>query len=139
MASARFIGHIFVAPDAQKTEAYQLNRNILLTDEASIETKPFLEIYADDVKCSHGATVGQLDDNAIFYLRSRGICEKSARILLMHAFAKEILDKITISPLMDYTEELVRKRLRGEVISCTQCSMQCDNKVIDFEINLPEI
>ncbi|MDR0605484.1 MAG: Fe-S cluster assembly protein SufD [Bacteroidales bacterium] len=139
MASARFIGHIFVAPDAQKTEAYQLNRNILLTDEASIETKPFLEIYADDVKCSHGSTVGQLDDNAIFYLRSRGICEKNARILLMHAFAKEILDKITIPPLLDHTEELVRKRLRGEAISCTQCSMQCDNKVIDFEIKLPEI
>ena len=138
-ASAHFTGHIFVAPDAQKTEAYQLNRNILLTDESSIVTKPFLEIYADDVKCSHGATVGQLDDNAIFYLRSRGICEKNARILLMHAFAKEIIDKISISPLVDYTEELVRKRLTGENISCTQCTLCCDNKAIDFEINMPEL
>jgi Fe-S cluster assembly protein SufD len=138
-ASARFVGHIFVAPDAQKTEAYQLNRNILLTDESVIETKPFLEIYADDVKCSHGSTVGQLDENAIFYLRSRGICEKSARVLLMHAFAKEIIDRISIASLIDYTEELVKKRLKGEVISCTQCALQCDNKVIDFEINLPEV
>jgi Fe-S cluster assembly protein SufD len=138
-ASARFVGHIFVAPDAQKSEAYQLNRNILLTDNSFIETKPFLEIYADDVKCSHGSTVGQLNDDAIFYLRSRGICEKSARILLMHAFAKEIIDRISIASLLDYTEELVRKRLKGEVISCTQCALHCDNKVIDFEINLPEV
>jgi len=138
-ASAHFTGHIYVAPDAQKTEAYQLNRNILLTDEASIVTKPFLEIYADDVKCSHGATVGQLDDNAIFYLRSRGICEKNAKILLMHAFAKEIIDKISISSLIDYTEELVRKRLTGEKISCANCTLHCDNKAIDFEINIPEV
>ena len=138
-ASARFAGHIYVAPDAQKTEAYQLNRNILLTDEASIVTKPFLEIYADDVKCSHGATVGQLDENAIFYLRSRGICEKNARILLMHAFAKEIIDRINIYHLIDYTEELVRKRLTGENISCTQCALHCDNKPIDFEINMPDV
>ncbi|MDR0368257.1 MAG: Fe-S cluster assembly protein SufD, partial [Bacteroidales bacterium] len=71
-ATAHFVGHIYVSPDAQKTEAYQLNRNILLTNDASVNTKPFLEIYADDIKCSHGATVGQMDDNAIFYLRSRG-------------------------------------------------------------------
>ena len=138
-ASARFAGHIYVSPDAQKTEAYQLNRNILLTDDASIVTKPFLEIYADDVKCSHGATVGQLDENAIFYLRSRGICEKNARILLMHAFAKEIIDKISISSLVDYTEELARKRLTGENISCADCTLHCDNKVIDFEVNMPEV
>ncbi|MDR1180960.1 MAG: Fe-S cluster assembly protein SufD [Bacteroidales bacterium] len=138
-AVAHFVGHVFVAPNAQKTEAYQLNRNILLTDDSFVETKPFLEIYADDVKCSHGSTIGQLDDDAIFYLRSRGICEKNARILLMHAFAKEILDKISISSLVDYTEELVRKRLRGETISCTQCALQCDNRAIDFEINLSNI
>jgi len=138
-ASARFVGHIFVAPDAQKTEANQLNRNILLTDESSIITKPFLEIYADDIKCSHGATVGQLDETAIFYLRSRGICEKNARILLMHAFAKEIIDKISISSLIDYTEELARKRLTGENISCSLCAVCCENKPIDFEINMPEV
>ena len=138
-ASANFVGHIYVAPNAQKTEAYQLNRNILLTDDASINTKPLLEIYADDVKCSHGATVGQLDDNAIFYLRSRGICEKNARTLLMHAFAKEILDKVSIPTLSDYLQELVQKRLTGENITCTQCALQCDNKPIDFKINMPEI
>jgi len=138
-ASARFVGHIYVAADAQKIEANQLNRNILLTNESSIITKPFLEIYADDVKCSHGATVGQLDENAIFYLRSRGICEKNARILLMHAFAKEIIDKISIFPLIDYTEELARKRLKGENISCSLCAMCCEHKVIDFELNMPEV
>ena len=138
-ATARFTGHIYVAADAQKTEAYQLNRNILLTDESSIITKPFLEIYADDVKCSHGATVGQLDDNAIFYLRSRGICQKTARILLMHAFAKEIINKISIASLVDYMEDLVRKRLTGENISCHQCTLCCDNRAIDFEIPTPEV
>jgi len=138
-ASAHFVGHIYVAPNAQKTEAYQLNRNILLTDDASINTKPFLEIYADDVKCSHGATVGQLDDNAIFYLRSRGICEKNARTLLMHAFAKEILDKISIPTLSDYTQELVQRRLTGETITCTQCALQCENKAVNFKIDFPEV
>jgi Fe-S cluster assembly protein SufD len=138
-ATAHFVGHIYVAPDAQKTEAYQLNRNILLTDDASINTKPFLEIYADDVKCSHGATVGQMDDNAVFYLRSRGICEKNARTLLMHAFAKEILDKISIPALSDYTQELVQKRLTGEAISCTQCALNCENKPINFKIDMPEV
>jgi len=138
-ATARFTGHIYVAPDAQKTEAYQLNRNILLTDETSIITKPFLEIYADDVKCSHGATVGQLDETAIFYLRSRGICQKTARTLLMHAFAKEILNKINIPSLIDYTEDLVRKRLTGENISCHQCTLCCDNRALDFEIPKQEV
>jgi len=134
-ATALFTGHIYVAKDAQKTEAYQLNRNILLTDKSYVITKPFLEIYADDVKCSHGTTVGQLDDNAIFYLRSRGICQKTAKILLMHAFAKEILNKISIASLVDYTEDLVRKRLGGENISCHQCTLHCDNRAIDFEIS----
>jgi Fe-S cluster assembly protein SufD len=138
-ATAHFTGHIFVAPDAQKTEAYQLNRNLLLTDEATVISKPFLEIYADDVKCSHGATVGQLDEQAIFYLRSRGICEKNARTLLMHAFAKEIVDKISIEPLMEHAEELVQKRLMGESISCTECAMQCDNKPLDFEVTIPDV
>ncbi|MCL2131392.1 MAG: Fe-S cluster assembly protein SufD [Lentimicrobiaceae bacterium] len=138
-AKARFMGHIFVAPDAQKTEAYQLNHNILLTDEAEISTKPFLEIYADDVKCSHGATVGQLDNDAVFYLRSRGICEKNARMLLMHAFAKEVADKINIEPLQSYIEDLVEKRLTGQPIACTQCPLCCENKPIEFKVNIPEV
>lgn len=138
-AKARFIGHVFVAKEAQKTEAHQINRNILLTDDTNVVTKPFLEIYADDVKCSHGSTVGQLDDNAMFYLRSRGICEQNARVLLMHAFAKEVVDKINIEALCERTERLVRKRLTGEMISCKNCIQQCDQKDISFEIEAPEL
>jgi hypothetical protein len=93
-----------VEKDAQKTEAHQTNRNILLTDEADVLSKPFLEIYADDVKCSHGSTVGQLDEEAMFYLRSRGICTTNARILLMHAFAGEVVDKINIEALSERTD-----------------------------------
>ena len=136
-AHTHFIGHIFVAPDAQKTEAYQVNHNILLTDEATIHTNPFLEIYADDVKCSHGATVGQLDNDAIFYLRSRGICEKNAKMLLMHAFAKEVLDNINIPSLVDYIESLVEKRLSGQHIRCVNC--KCANKTIHFDFKMPEL
>ena len=83
-----------------KTEAFQSNRNILLTDTAQISTKPFLEIYADDVKCSHGATVGQLDEEAMFYLKQRGLCDRNARMLLMLAFADEVVKKITVNLYM---------------------------------------
>ena len=138
-AKAKFIGHIYVEKDAQQTEAHQTNRNILLTDEANVMTKPFLEIYADNVKCSHGSTVGQLHEEAMFYLRSRGICEQNARILLMHAFAKEIVDKITIEALSERTERLIRKRLTGEIISCNHCMKPCDKKNISFEIEVPEL
>jgi len=85
-ASAVFNGYIYVARDAQKTLAFQKNANILMTSEATIDTMPFLEIYADDVKCSHGATVGQLDNDAMFYLMQRGIPESDAKLLLMYAF-----------------------------------------------------
>lgn len=138
-AKARFIGHVFVEKDAQKTEAHQTNRNILLTDEADVISKPFLEIYADDVKCSHGSTVGQLDEEAMFYLRTRGICEQNARVLLMHAFAKEVVDKIGIEALAERTERLVQKRLTGEIISCNNCMQACDKKNITFEIEVPEL
>lgn len=137
-AKAHFIGHVYVEKDAEKTEARQTNRNILLTDNAKVVSKPFLEIYTDDVKCSHGSTVGQLDENALFYLRTRGICERNARMLLMHAFAKEIIDKISIKALSERTERLVRKRLTGEIISCNSCMQQCDKKNITFEIDIPE-
>ncbi|MDD2688353.1 MAG: SufD family Fe-S cluster assembly protein, partial [Bacteroidales bacterium] len=138
-AKAKFIGHVLVEKDAQKTEAHQTNRNILLTDEADVLSKPFLEIYADDVKCSHGSTVGQLDEEAMFYLRSRGICTTNARILLMHAFAGEVVDKINIEALSERTERLVRKRLTGEIISCKNCMQACDKKNISFEIELPDL
>jgi Fe-S cluster assembly protein SufD len=98
-ARAVFNGKIIVRPDAQKTNAKQTNRALLLSDSASINTKPQLEIFADDVKCTHGAAIGQLDDDAIFYLRARGLTFAEARDLLIHAFAGEILDRIQIAPL----------------------------------------
>ena len=90
-ADVRFDGVIVVAPDAQKTEAYQENHNIVLTPEAKVETKPQLEIYADDVKCSHGATVGQLNEDELFYMRSRGIPEAEARTLQMLSFLSPVI------------------------------------------------
>lgn len=106
-----FNGKIFVRRDAQKTNAYQSSKNILLSDDATINTKPQLEIYADDVKCSHGSTTGQLDEDAMFYLRSRGLSEASARGLLLFAFAGDVIEKIQIEPMKIYLEELVNKRL----------------------------
>jgi Fe-S cluster assembly protein SufD len=89
-----FNGKIFVRQDAQKTNAYQSNKNLLLSDHASMNAKPQLEIFADDVKCSHGATTGQIDEEALFYLRARGIGEASARALLNHAFAADVIEQI---------------------------------------------
>jgi Fe-S cluster assembly protein SufD len=106
-----FNGKIFVRQDAQKTNAYQSNKNVLLTNSASVNTKPQLEIFADDVKCSHGCTIGKLDEEALFYLRARGIGEKNAKSLLLHAFAVDILDNIKIEPLRDYVDELISERL----------------------------
>jgi Fe-S cluster assembly protein SufD len=98
-ARAVFNGKIIVRPDAQKTDAKQTNRALLLTDEASINTKPQLEIFADDVKCTHGAAIGQLDEDAIFYLRARGLTFFEARDMLIHAFAGDILDRVRVEPL----------------------------------------
>jgi len=94
-----FNGKIFVRPEAQKTDAKQTNRNLLLSDDATVDTKPQLEIFADDVKCTHGATIGQLDPESIFYLRARGISLETARKMLLHAFASEIVNRISIEPL----------------------------------------
>jgi len=102
-----FHGRIIVHKDAQKTDAKQTNRNLLLSDDAQIDTKPQLEIYADDVKCTHGATIGQFDDNALFYLRSRGLAEAAARHLLLLAFANECLDRMNSPQLRDHLEKLV--------------------------------
>jgi len=106
-----FNGKIFVRPDAQKTNAYQSNKNILLSDDASVNTKPQLEIYADDVKCSHGCTVGQLDEEALFYLRSRGIPAAHARSMLLHAFADDIVQHIRLEPLREHVQHLITDRL----------------------------
>jgi len=116
-----FTGRIHVARDAQKTNAFQRNNNVLLTDSAKMNTKPQLIIDADDVKCSHGATVGQIDEDALFYLRARGIGEKDARMMLMNAFAHEVVQEIRIEPLRDRIDELVEKRLKGELAKCHSC------------------
>jgi len=102
-----FHGRIIVHKDAQKTDAKQTNMNLLLSEDAQIDTKPQLEIYADDVKCTHGATVGQIDDEAIFYLRSRGIPEASARAILLHAFAGDMLQRVKVEPIRRHLERLV--------------------------------
>ncbi len=120
-ASAAFTGRVLVRPDAQQTNAYQSNNNLLLTENAKVNSKPQLEIYADDVKCSHGATVGQLDDEAMFYLRARGINETEGRILLMFAFAYEVIEKIRVEPLKENIRGLVEKRFRGEFDKCDSC------------------
>jgi Fe-S cluster assembly protein SufD len=135
-ATAVFNGHILVRRDAQKTNAFQKNRNILLTDKATVDSNPQLEIYADDVKCSHGSTVGQLDSEAMFYMRSRGISEEVARMSLMNAFASEIIDKINIEPLRSRINELVTKRLRGELSICDQCILDCrEGRKYSFDID----
>ncbi len=106
-----FNGKIFVRPDAQKTNAYQSNKNLLLSDNATVNTKPQLEIFADDVKCSHGCTVGQLDEEALFYLRTRGISKDHAQSMLLSAFASDIVEQIKPEPLRKYVEELIVERL----------------------------
>ncbi|HEX8801343.1 MAG TPA: Fe-S cluster assembly protein SufD [Terriglobales bacterium] len=106
-----FHGRIIVHKDAQKTDAKQTNRNLLLSDDAQIDTKPQLEIYADDVKCTHGATIGQIEGDALFYLRSRGIDEVSARKLLLFAFASECLDRMKPGPIRSHVEELINRCL----------------------------
>lgn len=102
-----FNGKIFVRKDAQKTDAKQTNRNLLLSDDASIDTKPQLEIFADDVKCTHGATVGQLDEEALFYLRSRGIGLSAAREMLVHAFASDVINRIQQDPVREALEAML--------------------------------
>jgi Fe-S cluster assembly protein SufD len=115
-ATGVFNGKIYVHPGAQKTDAKQTNQNLLLSRDASINTKPQLEIYADDVRCTHGATVGQLDEDAVFYLRSRGIGLAEARALLTYAFASDILSRIKVESLRTRLEEMLFTRLpRGEV------------------------
>lgn len=112
-ATGVFNGKVFVRQDAQKTNAFQQNANIILTDDAQMYSKPELEIYADDVKCSHGSTTGQFDEEAVFYLRARGLSEESARELLVYAFVSEIIDAISNEPLREYCLEGLRKRSRG--------------------------
>jgi Fe-S cluster assembly protein SufD len=108
-----FNGKIYVRPQAQKTNAFQANRNILLSDRATVNTKPQLEIWADDVKCSHGCTTGQLDEEALFYLRARGIDKNSARAMMLYAFAGEITDKIPHEGIRKYIDMVISERLQN--------------------------
>ncbi len=102
-----FHGRIIVHEDAQKTDAKQTNRNLLLSDHAQIDTKPQLEIYADDVKCTHGATIGQIDENALFYLRSRGISKEASRDIILNAFTNETLESMTVDSVKNYCANLI--------------------------------
>ncbi|NDV64274.1 Fe-S cluster assembly protein SufD [Bacteroides sp. 224] len=122
-AVGAFAGTVLVRPGAQHTTSQQTNRNLCATHEARMYTQPQLEIYADDVKCSHGATVGQLDENALFYMRARGIAEKEARLLLMFAFVNEVIDTIRLDALKERLHVLVEKRFRGELAKCRGCAI----------------
>lgn len=114
-SSGVFNGKIFVRKDAQKTNAYQSNKNILIGSQSSANTKPQLEIFADDVKCSHGCTIGKLDDDALFYLRARGISVENARALLLHAFAMDILEQIKDENIRRFADSLVSNRLSFQI------------------------
>jgi len=113
-AVAVFTGKVFVARDAQKTDSAQSNQNLLLTDYARAHSRPRLEIYADDVACSHGSTTGQLDKEALFYMKTRGIPEKKAKTMLMKAFLKDVTNNIWVTPYRDYVNFLITKRLKGQ-------------------------
>jgi Fe-S cluster assembly protein SufD len=108
---AVFNGKVFVQPEAQKTDAKQTNRNLLRSDLAKVDTKPQLEIFADDVKCTHGATVGRLDEVGLFYARSRGIPAAAAERLLTYAFAAEVIDEVALEPVRLELDRLVLRRL----------------------------
>ena len=120
-ATGAFAGRILVRKDAQKTVSEEVNQNLCVTDEARMFTQPMLEIYADDVKCSHGSTVGQLNDQALFYMRQRGISLDEAKLLLQQAFINEVVDNIHLEPLRDRLRFLVEKRFRGELNKCSGC------------------
>jgi Fe-S cluster assembly protein SufD len=107
-----FNGRILVRPDAQKTDAAQTNKHLLLSDGVEVDSKPQLEIFADDVKCTHGAAEGQLAPEALFYLRSRGLGEATARGLLTYGFAREVLEHVAIEPIRAHVDHLLTARLR---------------------------
>ena len=120
-ATGAFAGRVLVRHDAQKTESDERNQNLVMTKQARMYTQPMLEIYADDVKCSHGSTVGQLNDAALFYMQQRGIDEHEAKLLLEFAFIDEVVDQIKLEPLRDRLHQLVEKRFRGELGRCSNC------------------
>lgn len=121
-ARGSFTGMIYVAPGSVKTEAYQANRNLVGSDSASMYSKPQLEIYNDDVKCSHGTATGQLDELQLFYMRTRGLDEQTARLLLKQAFMADVIDAVRLESLKDRLHHLVERRFSGEASSCAACS-----------------
>ena len=122
-ATGAFAGRVLVEHGAQKTTSQMTNQNLTATKEARIYTQPMLEIYADDVKCAHGSTVGQLNDAALFYMRQRGISLQEAKLLLQNAFINEVIDKMQLEPLRDRLHYLVEKRFRGELNKCEGCRL----------------
>ncbi len=122
-STGAFAGRVLVEHGAQKTASQMTNQNLTATKEARMFTQPMLEIYADDVKCSHGSTVGQLNDAALFYMRQRGISLQEAKTLLQNAFINEVIDKMELEPLRDRLHYLVEKRFRGELNKCEGCKL----------------
>jgi len=122
-AVGSFAGKVYVAKDAQKTSSQMTNQNLCATKQARMYTQPMLEIYADDVKCAHGSTVGQLNDAAMFYMQQRGISRKEAQLLLQFAFINEVIDQMELEPLRDRLHYLVEKRFRGELSKCEGCKL----------------
>ena len=122
-ATGAFAGRVLVEHGAQKTTSQMTNQNLTATKEARMYTQPMLEIYADDVKCAHGSTVGQLNDAALFYMRQRGISLEEAKVLLQNAFINEVIDMMQLEPLRDRLHYLVEKRFRGELNKCKGCQL----------------
>ena len=122
-AVGAFAGRVLVEHGAQKTASQMTNQNLTATREARMYTQPMLEIYADDVKCAHGSTVGQLNDAALFYMRQRGISLDEAKLLLQNAFINEVIDHMRLTPLRDRLHHLVEKRFRGELNKCEGCKL----------------
>ena len=122
-STGAFAGRVLVEHGAQQTTSQRTNQNLTATKEARMYTQPMLEIYADDVKCAHGSTVGQLNDAALFYMRQRGISLEEARLLLQNAFVNEVIDHMQLEPLRDRLHYLVEKRFRGELNKCTGCKL----------------
>ena len=122
-STGAFAGRVYVAKDAQKTSSQMTNQNLCATKQARMFTQPMLEIYADDVKCAHGSTVGQLNDAGMFYMQQRGISIQEARLLLQNAFINEVVDKMELEPLRDRLHYLVEKRFRGELNKCKGCTL----------------
>ena len=122
-AVGAFAGLVYVAKDAQKTLSHEVNQNLCASSTAHMFTQPMLEIYADDVQCNHGSTVGQLNDAALFYMQQRGIDKREAKLLLEFAFVNEVIDKMELVPLRDRLHHLVEKRFRGELDKCRGCQL----------------